>query len=146
MSVVVARHVSSQLDRGVSLELPSKRVALCALHESPRSLMLGRVWLDSGSLEALYLGRARGSWLLCAMASVEKSSILLGTSTLFLTAAKKTPSASTAWSFNTAGAVLGCQHLHRISGRAFLGAEIYYAGGEKSGGGISAGSRSLPNV
>jgi hypothetical protein len=135
----IARRLSEQLERGITFELPTRRISLNAIRYSKDSLTFGRFWLDNGALEALYLCRAV-PWLLTAAANIVKPTAT--GSQIRLTASRRTRRESLSWCFASTGGILGCRYLRRITDRLRFGGELYYTGAENSGG-LSLGVRWL---
>ncbi len=144
------RRLSNCLERGISLQLPSRRASVAAIYEQPKELFaLGRYWTDNGLLEMAYAQVLpfRGMLLKIAaclgrppslphpMASIINASIETSHRPCRSQQQRSSSSSSTRLSFSSAGNLFGWQHLHCIwHRRLWVGTEIYYGGTENSGG------------
>jgi hypothetical protein len=138
----VSRTLSGQLERGISLELPTRRISLRALYSSPdlASLSLGRYWIDSGSLDAIHIRRLAFPWVFSAAANILRPPI--SGSQMRLALSRQDIRSSTTFCYSTKGNVAGCQYLRTLTKNFQVGGELYYTGAENSGG-LSIGARWL---
>lgn len=148
LALSLQRALSDRLQRGLSLELPSRRVAFAvAYHQPGHSLALGRLWLDRGHLEALYVRRWAQGWMAQAATSIARppplgalgaaGPALGGTvSQLRLQAEHASARQSLACSYVSLGSAAGLQFCRRVTKgpTLWLGTEAYYAASETSGG------------
>lgn len=155
--------LSDRLHRGLSLELPSRRVAFTVAYNQPgHSIALGRLWLDRGNLEALYARRWTQRWTAQATASIARppplsstvgaagSTFIGGPAQLRLQMEHASSRQSLVYSYVSLGRTAGLQFCRRLTSDPILwaGTEVYYAIGEASGGCITilgAGRPSLPS-
>ena len=149
VTLSLRRSLSDRLERGLSLELPSRRTTFAvAYHQPGHSLAMGRLWFDRGYLEALYARHWAQYWTIQATASIPRPLPLgaLGITTspalgggpaqMRLQAEHASTRQSLVYSYASLGRTVGFQFCRRITeDPAFwLGTEVYYAASEVSGG------------
>ncbi|PJF18754.1 Mitochondrial distribution and morphology protein 10 [Paramicrosporidium saccamoebae] len=136
----ISRRLSAQFERSISLELPTRRISLRTLYRSSNSLSLGRLWLDTGSLEAILVKRLGPPWTFTVATSITRPPA--SGSQLKLSMSRQTENNSLALCYTTTGSIAGCQYLYAVSENLRLGSDLYYTGAENSGG-LSLGARWL---
>lgn len=132
MELFVSRKMSTQLERGIALQLPTRHMGFHASWESKNLLALGRLWVDNGTLQVLYIQKLKQPWILAAAAEIMRPP-LLG-SQLRIVTSRRSPTSSLAWGYASNGNIFGCRYLYALTDRSSIGGEIYYTAIENSGG------------